>query len=368
VRQRRAVAHEQRPELDGLVEPLVRVEGDRVGELQTLERPAASFAETGERAVGTVDVEPEVVVAADLRQVAERVDGACRRRAGVRDDQQWQPPGGLVGADSAEERLRAHPGAFVGRDDAHLVGPEPERPRGACQRRVRLVGHVDDRPLVHRAESRLPRARERRQVGGRAARHEHADRLLGVADPLPQPVEDDELERARPGGPEPPARVDVERTRDQVAERAGPGAFARNEAEIAGVADPGDKGQHVSLQPFEHLVERRWLLRRRHAQAAQQLLGAGRPHDRPRWPDDPVDEHVDGPVPDAAHRLRVERERRSFPGSHPARLHYRIRPGTPCRPDRGARRLVGQPRSASAAPKVTAAYVEVVAVPASAAR
>ena len=87
-RSARAVADEQRADLDRLVQPLVRVERDRVRELDPGERLAAALGEAGERAVGAVDVQPHALLAADLRQLGERVHRAGSRRAGVGDDHQ----------------------------------------------------------------------------------------------------------------------------------------------------------------------------------------------------------------------------------------------------------------------------------------
>ena len=97
------------PQLDRLVEPFVRVERDRVGELHAGERLAAALAEAGEGAVGAVDVEPDAMLAADLRELAERVDRARGRGAGVRDHHERLPAAGEVGGDRAAEGVRADP-------------------------------------------------------------------------------------------------------------------------------------------------------------------------------------------------------------------------------------------------------------------
>ena len=72
------------PHLDRLVEPLVRVERDRVGELESGERLRGPRSrEAGERAVGAVDVQPDALLAAERRQLGEagrpRRPRSCRR-------------------------------------------------------------------------------------------------------------------------------------------------------------------------------------------------------------------------------------------------------------------------------------------------
>jgi hypothetical protein len=173
----------------------------------------------------------------------------------------------VIGDDRAAEGVRADAGPLVRGNHAHLVGPEAERACGACERRVRLVGHVHDGSIVHRADARLAGACERGQVRRRAAGDQHSRRALGIPHPSTKPVDDDELERARPRRAEPPARVDVEGARDEVAERAGPRSLAGDEGEVAGVADACDVREDVSLEVGEDLVESGGCLRRRQRQA-----------------------------------------------------------------------------------------------------
>ena len=54
--QRRTAAHEQRAELDRLVQPLVRVERDRIRQLDAGKRVPAALGEARERTVRAVDV------------------------------------------------------------------------------------------------------------------------------------------------------------------------------------------------------------------------------------------------------------------------------------------------------------------------
>ena len=128
-------------------------------------------------------------------------------------------------------------------------------PGSAGDRRVRLVGDVEDEVVAHRPGERLARARERGHVRGRAAADERARRLRRVADPLLEPAEHLELDLARPGRLHPRADVEVAGARDQVAERARPGAGERDEAEEGRVAVAAREREDVAVEPGEDLVE-----------------------------------------------------------------------------------------------------------------
>src|SRR5439155_22519186 len=90
-----AVTDEKRAELDGLIQPLVRIERDRVGELHAGKRLTSALAETRKRAVCAVDVEPDSPLAAEVRQLFERVDGASCRGASFTHDPPRASPCGL---------------------------------------------------------------------------------------------------------------------------------------------------------------------------------------------------------------------------------------------------------------------------------
>ena len=54
-----AGAHQQAPAFDWLVEPLVRIQGYRIGELDSRQRGLAALGEGRETTVGGVDVQPQ---------------------------------------------------------------------------------------------------------------------------------------------------------------------------------------------------------------------------------------------------------------------------------------------------------------------
>ena len=307
--QRLAVADQERAGLDRLVQPLVRVERDRVGELDAAKRLGAALRQAGEPAVRRVDVQPHALLAADPRQVGQRVDGARVGGACVGDDHGGAPAGGPVGLHRAAQRGGAHTHPLVGGKHAHLVGAEAEHARPAGQRGVGLVGQVQHRVLGHRADQRLAGARQGGQVGRRPARDQDAAGRLRVADPVPEPADHRQLQRSRPRGAQPPAGVEVERAGDQVAQRAGPGRLSGDERHVPGVAQAGDVGEDVALDALQDRVEAGRILGRRHGDAREHVLRCD-PADH--WAGiggQSLDQHVHGAIAEAAHRLGVQRQR-----------------------------------------------------------
>ena len=261
--QRPAVAHEQAAALIRLIEPFVGIERDRVGERDALERRPPALGQDGEAAVRGVDVQPDPVLPAERRQLHDRVDRTGARRARVRDREKRAPPACLVGRDRVGERRRLQPQVLADGQYPHLVGPEAERPRGPCERRVRLIGDVDHEVVAHRADQGLARAGERGQVRGRPAGDERPCGLGRVADPVLEPAEDLQLQLRRAGRLHPGARVDVARAGDEVSERSRPRAGRRHEREVAGVAGTARVREDVTEEPLEHSFERLSFLRRR---------------------------------------------------------------------------------------------------------
>ncbi|MEP6666204.1 MAG: hypothetical protein ABJA81_07145 [Nocardioidaceae bacterium] len=68
------LTHQNGAALERLVEPLVRVEGHRVREVQPGQRCAPALGECGERAVRAVDVQPDAALVADTCKLGQVVD------------------------------------------------------------------------------------------------------------------------------------------------------------------------------------------------------------------------------------------------------------------------------------------------------
>ena len=110
-----------------------------------------------------------------------------------------------------------------------------------------LVAHVDGGAFgVARC---LPRRDEGVDAGGRAAAGEEPARALRIADPAPEPVDDDQLQLARAARDKPGALVDVVAGAHEVGHHAGPGGRRRNEPEGAGVIVTQRERQNLAREP-----------------------------------------------------------------------------------------------------------------------
>ena len=170
--QRARLAHEHAADLVGLEQPLVRVEHERVGQPEAVERaaPARSARRARRRrrrraATGR----------APRRRRAARAAGRPRRCSSCRRSRRRRtaPAGGAVVFDGARAARPRRAGRRVGGQHAR-ARRRAARSR-ARQRRVRLVGDVGDRAGAARPPSRAARAAAKPvEVRDRAAGGEHA--------------------------------------------------------------------------------------------------------------------------------------------------------------------------------------------------
>jgi len=74
-----AITIKQATAVDGLVEPLVRIEGNRVGQVQSFE--LLRSRQRRQDAEGAVDMEPKTFGLRDFRDLTQWIDGAGGHRA-----------------------------------------------------------------------------------------------------------------------------------------------------------------------------------------------------------------------------------------------------------------------------------------------
>jgi hypothetical protein len=92
----------------------VRIERHRIGALDSGQRLATPLGQRGEPAVGGIDMEPQTLVATDVREGVQRIDSAGIRRPSVGRDDQGLPAGLGIGLDGAGERVDPNPVCVVG--------------------------------------------------------------------------------------------------------------------------------------------------------------------------------------------------------------------------------------------------------------
>jgi len=126
----------------GLIEPLVGIEGDGVGQVHSVE--CFGDGERGECAVGSVHVEPEIVFAADGGDFAEGVDAAGGGGSGAGDNGKGLKASFDVELDSLAQIGGAHAEGVVDWDETDGIVTEAEECGGLGSGHVGFRGAVDD--------------------------------------------------------------------------------------------------------------------------------------------------------------------------------------------------------------------------------
>ena len=236
----RNVLHHQATRFVGLEEPLVRIQPDRVSALDPAQEPFTPLRDDRKAAVRGIDMQPEPFRRAEVGHLLEPVDGSRAHRAGIGGDRDGTEAGVAVGGHRASERIHVHAKVRVARDHADALAADAHDHRRTEERAVALVAHVDRGAFG--VARRLPRRDECVDARGRAPAGKEAARALRIAEPLPKPVDDDQLELTRAARDQPGALVDVVAGGHEVGHHTGPGGRRRDESEEAG----GDSLRAVS--------------------------------------------------------------------------------------------------------------------------
>ena len=196
-----SVADEQRADVVRLEEPLVGIDGQRVGQREAGDAGRITGGEQRGPAVRGVDVEPEPLGTGERGQLGNEVDGARVRRSRDGADGDRPKPVSAICRDRIAHRRRVEAEPLVGRQHDERLGREAqlvERPR---DREVRLVAGVDAHAVERGAAGRPVEAHEppqvdvaderhRDEVGHDAARGEQPEAALAVAREVAQPSDD----------------------------------------------------------------------------------------------------------------------------------------------------------------------------------
>ena len=118
--QQRRVSGDEHAAAHGRGQPLVRIDGERVRQLDACEEPAQPIRAQRRPTPCGIDVAPQAVLARDLRTLRQRIDHAAAGGAGRgRDEHRHQPLLAILGH-ALRERARVHAAMAVG-------GNEPQR-------------------------------------------------------------------------------------------------------------------------------------------------------------------------------------------------------------------------------------------------
>ena len=157
-------AHQRAAGVDRDAQPLVRVEGQRVGALHAAVAGGQRRVEHPEGAVGPVDVEPQPLGGGDLGERVERIDRAGVHGSRRAHQQRRRRAGGAVGRDRASQRVRVEMSAGA----AAPAGCSRSRSRAA---RVRAARSCAPRRARTPPGAGRPRARPVVRPGPRPSRH-----------------------------------------------------------------------------------------------------------------------------------------------------------------------------------------------------
>ena len=183
-----AVAHHQEAGVVGHLPPFVEIERDRIRVFDSGQPRRQLRRENAERAIGAVDVKPELLLAAQRAQRREIVDRADIHRAGRADHEERLQAGLAVQRDLRAQRGDVDAVQSIDRDDAQRIAAEARnihRLGDAAMRRRRGIGRqqralVADAALPDRlSQRRRSRHQHRHQIGHRRAGDENPARLAG---------------------------------------------------------------------------------------------------------------------------------------------------------------------------------------------
>ena len=149
------MAHERAARLERRVQPLVRVEGHRVGLGEPGKVGGSLGAHHGGGAVRPVGVEPQAVLPGDGGQPGERVHGARADRARVADEQEGLVPFAAVLLDPALEGSHVDRQVVPHGDPSEAVRPVAEEVGRLLDPGVGLGRRVDEEPRAAAVHSRL---------------------------------------------------------------------------------------------------------------------------------------------------------------------------------------------------------------------
>ena len=177
------LADQYAPDLVRHVHPLVQIKGQRVGALHAGNQVPRIRGQGGPGAKGTVHVQPQVLLGAELCQRVQVVDRAGVGRPGCANDAEWQVACPAILRDGRAQRRQVDLKGVVDRHQVEGIAAQAQQLDRLLDRAVDLLRGIEDHGLgggaeafVAQVEPGLGVARhgEPDQVGGRAAAGQQA--------------------------------------------------------------------------------------------------------------------------------------------------------------------------------------------------
>ncbi len=178
------VPNQATTEIVWLEQPLVRIEHERVGTLHALEQLTTAFGQNRGRAVGTVHVQPEIVLVTYIGNFSERIHRTRIGRTGGCDDTKRTSGSASILFDRPRQRGDIELEMPVDRNQPNLIRPKAENANILPIRGMRLIRAVNDRIGHDAIELHLPRGHQSGQVGNGSATDEDPTPCLGKSTQL----------------------------------------------------------------------------------------------------------------------------------------------------------------------------------------
>ncbi len=283
------VAHVVDRAIEGHAQPFVRVDHQRIGQLDAVPHPAAFRQDHRRAGHGRVHVQPQAMGLGDLADRPQRVEGRGGGSAGGRDHGAGLVAGGQVLLDRRLQCFRAQGMAFVGRDQADVVAAETGQQCGLVHRAVGMGADIDDqRPGLGLQAAAyqcvvagaFPRADQRHQCAGGCGVLDHPAPLARQAQQLTQPVEGDFLQLAQGRAGLPRQAQHAQASAEEVTEDRRQGAVGGEIAVEVRMLPMGQAGHDQLVDIVEDRGERLALAGGLSGQGGLEIAGFDLGHDR----------------------------------------------------------------------------------------
>ena len=138
-----AVAHQDEAGIVRHLCPLVKIECQRVGLLNSLEPRGQFRREHGQRTKGAVHMKPELLFRAKLRDACQIVDGAGVDRSCGSDNEERRATCLPIRGDGPGQSVEVHALPFINGNEPQRIAAEAgkiKRSRNASMHRLRRIG------------------------------------------------------------------------------------------------------------------------------------------------------------------------------------------------------------------------------------
>ena len=162
--------------IDGNLQPLVRIERDRIRSCERLEAAGVSGIERRPCAECAVDVQPDAEFGGYVRDLVQRIDGAGVGGAAAGDDRERQMSRLQVGLDRTAQRIGLHAEFGICRDRPQVLRSNAELLDALLDRGMTFGAGIKDKSLPAALQAFGAHVPARARCGAVARRAERVER------------------------------------------------------------------------------------------------------------------------------------------------------------------------------------------------